>query len=654
MKVGSVHPMVSLRAKPFLTALLLVVVTLAVYAPTREFSFLNFDDNEYVTANSHLKLGLTWDGLVWAFTTNRASNWHPLTWLSHMLDVGLWGMNPAGHHVTNVLFHAANTALLFLLLHVMTGALWRSAFAAALFALHPLHVESVAWVAERKDVLSTFFGLLAILAYVRYAQRAGVCRYLLILFCFALSLMAKPMLVTLPFLLLLLDHWPLARGEWARPRNKSGPAPRYRQKRLAALLLEKCPLLVLSAACSVMTLFAQSRGGSVLPFDSYDLAPRAANALISYLGYIGKAIWPIRLAPFYPLSLSDFTWWKIAGALLLLSAISLTVLRTARSYPYLATGWLWYLGALVPVIGLIQVGAQSMADRYTYVPLIGIFVMAAWGLAEVTRRGPTARLWVAVSACLLLAVLALLTRIQLGYWHDTIALFRRTLEVTRDNWLAHNNLGVELAQAGSEADARLHFQEAIRIKPSYARARANLADILRRQGKLQEALAVCDGGGKKDADLPGFHINRGMILFSMGRYQEAIQEYHQALRLDPANPAIHFNLASVFSRAGNADQAIREYRAALQLKPDYLEASNNLGAFLGELGKADEAIAEYRSALQFRPDSPELHYNLAIELAGQGKSDEAIYHLQQALKVKPDYTAARIWLGKMLAKGQTR
>ena len=688
MKVGSVHGIGNARTKRCLTAVLLVAVTMTVYAPVRDFRFLNFDDNEYVTDNSQVKLGLTWKGFVWAFTATQASNWHPLTWLSHMVDVSLWGMNPGGHHLTNVFFHAANTALLFLLLRIMTTALWPSALVAALFALHPLHVESVAWVAERKDVLSTFFGLLAILAYVRYAERPDVRRYLPVLLLFALSLLAKPMLVTLPFLLLLLDYWPLVRLDGIRPRNNRNGPPRYRPGLLVDLLLEKAPLLALSAASSVITIFAQSHGGSLAPFDRYPLSLRVGNAVISYLGYLGNTIWPSQLAPLYPLSLADQSRWKIAASVLILSTITLAALKSVRRYPNFAVGWLWYLGTLIPVIGLVQVGEQSMADRYTYVPILGIFVMGAWGLREMVAQWPRSRAVLSAVACLALAILAIITSIQLTYWHDSVVLFEHTLRVTRNNYLAHNNLGAALEAAGKEAEAASHYQEAFRINPRDAWARTNLANALMRQGKLNEALALYEWTGRRHIDFPELHNNRGAVLFALGRYQEAtgeyrkaltmkpdytqayinlaralakqdrlaeaVEGYQQALRLDPTDVAIHFNLAGLLSKARNVDEAIREYRAALQLKPDYLEARNNLGALLGEQGKADEAIAEYREGLRTQPDSAELHYNLGIELSHQGKADEAIYHFRQALKINPGYTDARIWLGKALTEAGRR
>jgi tetratricopeptide (TPR) repeat protein len=556
--------------------LALIAANLIVYASVWHHGFVNYDDDDYVTANPVVLRGLTWDGVAWAFTTEQAINWHPLTWLSHMLDVQLYGLDAGAHHLTNLLLHILNTLLLFGLLHRMTGALGRSAFVAGLFAVHPLHVESVAWLAERKDVLSTLFWMLTLWAYVGYVKRPGLRRYCVALLLFTLGLMAKQMLVTLPFVLLLLDFWPLGRlrmgsepaGGWAFSRDGWATAVR--------LVREKLPLLALSIASSIVTFVVHRRGGAVIILSAIPLKLRVENALVSYVVYIEKMLWPARLAVLYPYAQSLPGLW-VAGALAVLIGISVAVIWAGPRRPYLAVGWFWYLGTLVPVIGLIQVGNQSMADRYTYIPLIGLFIMVAWGVPDLLARWPLRRIalprfTLPAAAMVVILACAIAARSQVEYWEDSTTLWTRALAVTTENDIAQNNLGAALADQGNVDEAIMHYSEALRIKPDYADAHNNLGVALDDQGKVDEAIA--------------------------------------------------------------------HYSVALRIRPHYADAHINLGVSLGEQRKIDEAIAQFNEALRIKPDSAKAHNNLGVALASQGKIDEAIDHFTEALRIKPDYADA--------------
>ena len=600
--------------RELLVCLFLVLATLTVYWQVGNYEFVNLDDDMYITENSHIQEGLSRESAAWAFTTTRLANWHPVTWLSHMLDFQLYGLNPRGHHLTNVFFHLVNTLLLFLVLKWMTGALWRSGFVAALFALHPLHVESVAWVAERKDVLSTLFWMLTLWAYLRYVQRPDLKRYLLTLLFFALGLMAKPMLVTLPCVLLLLDYWPLERiqlGQAAISRTVPGPpaiiadTPR---KQAFRLLFEKIPLFFLAVVSSVVTFLVQKGGGAVGALEAYPVRIRVANTLFSYVKYMVKTIWPSNLAVFYPHPGQSLSMWQAAVAGLLLLLISIVVIRGGRRYPYLPVGWFWYLGTLVPVIGLVQVGAQAMADRYTYVPLIGLFIMVAWGVPHALRNYRYAQSSLAFAATSLLVGLMVCTWLQIKYWENGITLFEHTLQVTSNNSQIHNNLGNVLTKKGRLQEAILHYTKALEINPNYAAA----------------------------------HSNLGVALADQGRFGEAIKHYSAALLLNPNSPETLNNLGVARYNQGDVPGAIENYMRALQLKPDYAEAHNNLGNGLAQQGRLTEAEDHYRQALSIKPDYPEAHNNLGVDLARQGKFHEAINHFTQALRLKHDYTQARV------------
>ena len=461
----------SLWQQLMLISLLLVVATFAAYWQVHEFDFVGFDDDSYIYENQQVQHGLSLDNLIWAFTTVTVSNWHPLTWLSHMLDFQLFGMDSGKHHLGNLFFHIVNTLCLLFVFKKMTGSFWKSAMVAGLFALHPLHVESVAWVSERKDVLSTFFWLLTMWAYLVYVKRPSLPRYVPVVLFFVLGLMAKPMLVTLPFVLLLLDYYPLNRLSFPLLSEK------YKVKGFATLVLEKLPLIILAVLSSVMTYYAQQKGGAVATLDGIPLSLRIANSLVAYISYIGKMIYPAHLACLYPFS-KMLPWWKVAAAGLVLVAITVMTFRSARKRPYMIVGWLWYLGTLVPVIGIVQVGSQSMADRYTYVSLIGIFIMIAWGIPELISGIRLKRTGLPVAAVALLCVLWGLTWHQAGYWRDSQTLFEHALSVTSENDTMHYDLANAYKNQGRLDQAVPHYLQTLRIKPDHEKAHNNLGSAL--------------------------------------------------------------------------------------------------------------------------------------------------------------------------------
>jgi tetratricopeptide (TPR) repeat protein len=615
--------------------LFLALTTVAVYWPVQRFEFTNYDDGDYVYQNRQVQTGLTWRGVQWAFTTNHASNWFPLTWLSHMLDCQLWGENAGAHHLVNVFLHLASTLLLFSVLCRMTAAPWRSALVAALFALHPLRVESVAWVAERKDVLSAFCWMLTMWGYVRYVERPGPMRYCLALGCFALGLMAKPMVVTLPFVLLLLDYWPLGRTSWAKPVvGERAVRP------LSVLLKEKLPFLVLSAASCAVTLWAQQ--SSITTFERLSLGHRLANATVSYVRYLEKAFWPADLAVFYP-----YQRWPSSTVLLavavLLSVSGLVVWR-ARRQPYWVTGWLWYLGTLVPVIGLVQVGLQSMADRYTYLPLTGVFLMLAWGVPDRMTATRTQKAIGASLAAGLLVACAVGSRVQLRYWKDSLTLFRRALEVTKNNYVALNNLSTALLQQGRLEEAIQHSRQALQVRPNFAAAHDNLGNALFQSGDVPKAIEHLRQAVqlKPDAALP--HYNLGLALKQTGRLQEAIEQYEQALRLDPGYADAHNNLAVALAASGKQQEAIRHWEQTLRIKPEHGDARYNLGLALLQQGNLPPAIEQLKQAVRLKPDSAEAHNNLGVALLYAGRPAEAIEQFQQTLRLQPQTAEAhRNW-----------
>ena len=616
----------------------LVAVTVWVYLPVRGYPFIGFDDPGYVTENPNVKGGLTAAALRWALTTGHMANWHPLTWISHLLDVQLFGLNAGAHHLVNLGLHLVNTLLLFALLARATGAIGRSALVAALFAVHPMHVESVAWVAERKDVLSTFFWLLTSWTYVSWVREPRGWRYALVLLWFALGLASKPMLVTLPCVLLLLDVWPLRRvvvGE-APPRVWLG------------LLSEKLPLFALAAASSVITYVVQRRAGAMQSFEALSLPVRVANAILAYGTYLKKLVVPSELGLLYPYE-RYLPVVNVLAVLLALSVVTVAAVRSARTRPYLTTGWLWFLGTLVPVIGIVQVGKQPMADRYTYVPSIGLFIAAVWGLSEARRLG-VPRQALATASMLVVTLYAWSARRQVQYWHSGIELWEHTIAVTEDNYLAHNNLGFDLARAGRPLEAIPHYEEAIRLSPRLAGVRSNAALALLALGRTDEAIRQFEGELRLTPENYLVRANLGFALSRQGRLDEAIEQLSEAIRLKSDYVEAHNALGLALARKSDLEGAKAHYAEALRYKPSFAEAHNNLGAALASQGKLDDAIVQFTEALRLKPDYVDAHNNLGVALSTQGKYDAAVTQFRDALRIDANYAKARYGLGLALQR----
>jgi protein O-mannosyl-transferase len=594
-----------------LICLFLAIATAVVYWQIGEHQFINLDDDVYVYENPAVRSGLTAQGFAWAFTTFTAANWHPLTWLSHMLDMQLFGLNAGRHLYTNLVLHILNTLLLFFALRRMTGAVWRSAFVAALFALHPLHVESVAWVAERKDVLSTFFWMLTLVAYARYAERTESWgRYLLVIAGLALGLMAKPMLVTLPFVLLLLDYWPLNRLRW-----QSADGLRGLLTKALPLVREKLPLFALIVASSIITSLAQQAGGAVKSLNRFPLSVRLSNVAVSYASYLGKMLWPSGLAVYYPYE-RTLSFGKVIGAALVLLSITALVIYAARRRGYLLTGWLWYLGTLVPVIGLVQVGEQALADRYTYVPLVGLFLMIVWGASDLMNGWRWRRVATALAAGGLVAVLCVLTWRQLGYWRENVTLYEHTLNVTANNYVIQTNLGYALSddekyvKAGRRAEGIAHLQEALRIEPYFFEAHNSLGAALTKENRLDEALEHFEIALRLQPNVAKVHSNMGAALGMQGKLDEAAAHLNEALRLDPNYPNTHLNLGIILIGQGRNAEAVQRLAEAVRLQPDSAEAHNAYGYALQTQGQLTEAIEHFKLALNLYPGYPQAQNNL--------------------------------------------
>jgi protein O-mannosyl-transferase len=585
-----------------LVGLGLLVGTLAVFGPVCANDFVNYDDPQYVTANSHVLAGLKGDSIRWAFTATESHNWHPLTWLSLQLDYQLYGLRPWGYHLTSLLLHSANTVLLFLVFRWLTGAVWPSALVAALFAVHPLHVESVAWVAERKDVLSTFFGLCALAAYAGYVQRPGLLRYLPVLLAMALSLMAKPMLVTLPGVLLLLDYWPLGRlriGEPVLGNHRTTPhhPPLAKPASLALVLGEKVPLVALAVASGVVTVYAQNKGGAIQTLENLSFALRAGNAVVSYVAYLALTLWPAGLAPFYPHPRANLPAWQVAGAAVLLAGLTALVLAYRRQRPYLAVGWFWYLGTLLPVIGLVQVGDQALADRYTYVPLIGVFLLAAWGLSDLVTHRPGWEKPAAAAAAVALLACAVLTWHQIAYWHDSRSLWEHALRVTVDNHVAENNLASAfLTGKGSVEEAEQHLRRAVELKPDFWTGYASLGIVLDTQGRLDEAIDCYSQSLALQPDQTKTRNNLGVALGKKGKMDEAIAQFDEAIRLDPNFTEGYQNLALALARAGRLDEAVAVAWKCVERMPRKAQYRRTLASLLQKRGDEEEAAAQFREA----------------------------------------------------------
>ena len=692
----------------WLICLGLAACCLAIYGQTLAHDFVNYDDGLYVTDNLVVQDGLSWANVVWAFTTERAMYMHPLTWMSHMLDCNLYGLHPWGHHLTNLVFHTLNSILLFLVLARMTRRAWPSALAVALFAVHPLHVESVAWVAERKDVLSMFFWTGGLAAYVWHRQRPSLPRYLATAAMFLLGFLCKPMVVTFPFVLLLLDYWPLGQVDYAAPLGTMG-------RQLLRLAAAKTPLFLLTAAMCVVTMVMQMRGNNLSFMARVPFMDRCANAVVVYVLYLVKTVWPSGLAVYYPHPITRPAW-QVAGAALVLIAVTAVCLREMRRRPYLIIGWLWYLGTLLPVIELVQAGTFSHADRYTYIPLIGVFIMVAWSLNELLESGRVSRLLVTTSAALAVAALSVAAILQVGYWKNAETLCRRDLAVTADNPMAHNLLGgalyldkrfdeaynqfqcsLRLDPRNSEALQRIAViyceqgryeealakdREALAINPGYDLARNHLKFALKKQGKLDAPMAEYDTLSKKTSKTVDDYCRLGALAMTLGepneafdafaeamkmepngkkvplsvadvlvgekKYDDALGYYGKALRAEPHDAQILYNMGVVLSSLKRPADAAEKYNEALRWNPDFAPAHNNLGSLLANAQRLDEAVEHYRKAIALDPSYAQAQVNLAGLLAFQGKTDEAVGLYEQAIKKTPDSLSARLNLARLL------
>jgi len=621
------------EGNPIAIGILLFTLAVWTFLPCLGYGFVNFDDNVYVYENAHVPHGLTGANLQWALTTLDAGFWHPLTWLSLLVDGQLFGLRPGGYHLTALLLHAANTVLLFVVLRRLTGATWRGACVSALFALHPLHVEPVAWIANRKDVLSTLFWLLAMLMYVRYAQarspdpppapgRASgpsVRYYLLALLFFACGLMSKTMVVTLPLILVLLDWWPLQR---------------LRLKTLSLVLLEKVPFLAAAVVCGRLTMRAETNVGALMAGAALTIPERIANATVSYLRYLGETFCPRDLAVYYPYP-ATYSLWPAIGAGLVLLLVSIVLLWAATRRPYLAFGWIWYGITLLPVIGLIQVGSHSHADHYTYIPLIGVFVLLVWGACDLTRSWRYQAAILSATAALGLGLCVVVSRHQLGYWQNSETLLRHAIAVTGDNELMHNNLGAMLVGEGRLEEAIDQFRQAARLNPDSARVQDNLGAALAKQGKLDDAIQHLREAIRLDPNWADAHNNLGAALGRQGRLDEAVSHLQTAVRLTPRDAGAHCNLGDALASTGRRDEAIGQYQAALKLRPDDAETHYNLGATLEKQGRLDEAAAQFQAALQANPRLPNVRNALAGVLLRQGRVAEAIGYYQAAIDAQP-------------------
>jgi tetratricopeptide (TPR) repeat protein len=603
-------------------ALLLVLATFLVFLPATNNGFVNYDDNDYVTENAVVQEGLTAAGFNWAFACCHVSNWHPLTWLSHMADCQLFHLNPAGHHFTSILIHATTACLLFLWLRRFTGSIWTAAFIAALFAWHPLRVESVAWVAERKDVLCGFFGLLALISYTRYAQHGRRSAYFLALLFLILGLMSKPMLVTFPFVLLLLDYWPLKRMQ---------------KTNLHLLLLEKLPFFLLIIASCAMTFLAQKEQ-AVASLQKVPLELRLANAVVSYVEYLLKLFWPVNLAVFYPLP-ERISWTGATSSAGLLVVISGLACWQIRRRPYLAVGWFWFLGTLVPVIGIVQVGDQALADRYTYFPLIGLLIALTFVAVELAGKFHISKTTLTASAVLILAACLALTEKQVGYWRDSQTLFTHALSVTRDNALAHLNLGVALQELRQPDLAIVEYHKALQLDPNRCEVYNNIARILNDKGKPAEALEYCRSAAGLNPKSPAVHDRLGIILTELGRYDEATSELSEAIRLDANYAQAQFQMGRTLLKMGRNVEAVSHLRIALKIEPHNLQmliytarvlASNEAPGVRN--GTEALSLARAAASLAGKP-SPIVLDTLAMASAEAGHFDEATVFAQQAINL---------------------
>lgn len=595
----------------FIISIVLVAATLAAYEPIRHNDFVSYDDTAYITENPNVTGEITQESVIRAFTTSHMGNWHPLTMLSHMLDCEIFGLNPLGHHFINVLFHILNALLIFWILTATTDAMWPSAFVAAVFALHPLQVESVAWAAERKTVLSGFFWFLTIAVYIWYTKRPGIKRYILLFMVYALCIMTKPAVVTLPMVLLLLDYWPLERFNWERhPAGKSVP--------LSRIFMEKVPLLALSAILSAATIAAQKNAGAFVPVDAIPLYSRITNMFLSYTNYIGKTIWPSQLVVFYPYPNATLLTTAATICAPLLVLISVIIIYAGRRRKYAAMGWLWYVGTLVPMIGLVQAGSQAMADRYMYIPILGLLVIVAWAVRDFIFNRPQWKTAVSVLAAVALLSAIIATRTQVRYWQNSMSLFGNALKVTKNNPVAEKGYGSALFAEGRLDEAVVHLRNAIQTHPGYLPAGNELGKVYLKQGKFNEAVACFNELLKRNKNSAEVYYNLGIALSLQKKYEEAIKHFAKALELDPKYPDAHNNMGIALLATGKNAEAIKYFNEALRIRSNDAGLYENLGNAYVQSGKYDLAVRNWAKALDLKPNNTEIINNMAWVLATTG------------------------------------
>ena len=640
----------------------LVISTAIVFGRALGYGFISYDDAEYVTANPLVRGGLSWQAVIRAFTSSHFANWHALTWISHMVDVQIWGMNAGGHHLSSILLHILNVVILFALLRRLTGSVGRSGFVAALFAIHPMHVEPVVWIASRKDVLSTLFALLTIWAYAKYVESAKISWYFLVVVFFAMGLLAKPMLVTLPFVLLLLDYWPLCRLSVSGAPVLS-PQSKIKHCTMWKLLAEKTPLFAISVMSSLLTYSVQRHDQALRSLDAIPAGIRLSNAVVSYVSYIGRMVWPRNLSIFYPHPMDSLPEWKVFGAILVLTGVTLYTIYVAKRRPYFPVGWFWYLGSLVPVIGIIQFGSHSMADRYTYVSFLGLFILVAWGIPELLcgKRGddgsPGGASALPFVSLISVSALAVAAWAYVGCWKNSYDLFAHALAATHNNVVAHcsfadelklrgrlpeatahyqraleinpfdsialNNLGVALAESGKRENAKRLFYRAIKINPMDAEAHNNIGVALAAEGRLGDAITHYFKALKSAPGHAMAHYNLGVALMAQAKIDEGIKHLAYAARLSPDDARIHYDLALALAQKGDLDAAIREFQTTVRLQPGNAGPYYNLGVAFAAQHRFREAVEAYRRSIRLDPRNPSAHKNLAVALFELGEYTDA-------------------------------
>ena len=626
----------------------LTIALCSVYLQVKDHQFINLDDDLYVTENKHVLTGLSIENMKWAFNFSEKDRtyWHPFTWVSHMMDVQLWGLNAGRHHLTNLFFHIMNAVLLFLVLRGITGAVWKSAFVASVFALHPVNVETVAWVAERKNLLSTFFWFLVMLTYLRYTIRPNLMRYLLMVACFIMGLLAKPMLVTMPFVLLLLDYWPLGRINLGQ--SSSGGSIKHGNSEIFTLpgflksvvIIEKIPLILISIVFTYIPVLTLKYAETTVSFEKVPMGLRVTNALVSYIVYMEEALFPHRFAFYYPFP-KVIPVWQPLGALIVLVIISVMVLFSCRRRPYLLIGWLWYVGTLVPVIGLMQAGIwPAFADRWTYVPLIGIYVMVTWGVAELVEKMRSKEIVLAALGGAVLCFLAIFTWVQTGYWKNNITLYSHALGVTKDNYVAHFNLAAALCKRGDFQGGNYHFSEVLKINPEFVPAHGGLGATLAKMGKYEEAIKQFNEVLKIDPNNVNAHYGLGFSLEQMGKYDEAIKEFSEVLKIDPNNADSYIEFATILTGKGRNDEAIKNYNKAFKNRPGYIKALVTLGNLMLSKGNYDEAVRYYLEIIDRYPHQAVVYNILGSAYINEGNLKKAIEYFQKSLREKPDYAPA--------------